>query len=146
VDDRPEHLAAEGLPEGVRLVATDSGFREGYEPPGPGDYVVIVTRDAATDAEIAGRHAARCAYVGVMGSRAKRAFLERTLAARGIAPEDFARIRCPMGVDIGSDTPDEIAVSVVAELIAARAAGRAPRRGGAGPLDTSPAPQPEGAA
>ncbi|MGE5179160.1 MAG: XdhC family protein [Bacteroidota bacterium] len=146
VDDRPEHLASEGLPEGVRLVATDSGFREGYEPLGPRDYAVIVTRDAATDAEIAGRHAGRCAYVGVMGSRAKRAFLERTLAARGIATEDFARIRCPMGVDIGSDTPDEIAVSVLAEMIGVRAARRAPRRADAGPPEGRPAPQPEGAA
>jgi xanthine dehydrogenase accessory factor len=127
VDDRPEHLIVEGLPAGVRLVATDAAFRDGYEPLGPSDYAVIVTRDAATDAEIAGRHAARCAYVGVMGSRAKRAFIERTLVSRGLSTEDLGRIRCPMGVDIGSDTPDEIAVSVVAELIGARAARRAPR-------------------
>lgn len=125
VDDRPEQLAAGGVPAEIERVATDARFLEGYVPLGPEDFAVIVTRDAATDAEIAGRHAGRSAYVGVMGSQAKRAFLKRTLLASGLTKEAFESIRCPMGVDVGSDTPEEIAVSVVAELIAVRARGRA---------------------
>lgn len=148
VDDRAEHLEPSAYPPGVRLQLTDSAFQKGIEALTPDDYAVIVTRDAATDAALAGRYAALCAYVGVMGSRAKRAFLERTLVARGLSPEDFGRIRCPMGVDVGSDTPDEIAVSVVAEMIGVRAASRAPKdhTASAPKQERATSPQAEGAA
>lgn len=124
VDDRPEHLDASAFPSTVGLVATDALFREGYRPLSSEDFAVVVTRDAGTDADLAGRHAATCAYVGVMGSQTKRAYMKRILASGGIREEDFERIRCPMGVDIGADTPDEIAVSVLAEMIAVRGARR----------------------
>ncbi len=127
VDDRSEHLEAHDTPPGVRLIATDASFREGYPPLTAEDFAVVVTRDAGTDADLAGRHAATCAYVGVMGSQKKRAFMKRTLLAQGLSGDVFKRIRCPMGMDIGSDTPDEIAVSVLAEMIAVRAARRAGR-------------------
>ncbi len=136
VEDRAEHLDSAGTPTGVRLVATDGAFRGGYAPLASGDYAVIVTRDAGTDADLAGRHAATCAYVGVMGSLAKRSFMKRTLLARGVPEDVFERIRCPIGMDIGADTPEEIAVSVLAELIAVRAR----RRSGAPPADASPGP------
>jgi len=139
VDDRSEHLDAAAYPAGVRLHSTDPAFRDGFEPLTSEDYAVIVTRDAATDAALAGRHAPICAYVGVMGSQAKRAYMERTLASAGIPKEVFARVRCPMGVDIGADTPEEIAVSVVAELISLRASRRsAPAQRVAEPAAKSP--------
>ncbi len=131
VDDRPEQLTEADVPSHVPAIVTDASFREGYRLLSPGDFVVVVTRDASTDAELAGRHAGQCAYVGVMGSRAKRMFLKRTLASRGLPDEIFERIRCPMGVDIGADTPDEIAVSVLAEMIGIRAARRARKEEGA---------------
>ncbi len=126
VDDRPEHLDSSAYPSGVRLVTTDSTFREGFEALCSEDFAVVVTRDAATDAALAGRHAASGAYVGVLGSRAKRAFMQRAVASAGVSERDFERVRCPIGVDIGADTPEEIAVSVVAELIAVRKNRRAP--------------------
>ena len=125
VDDRPEHLDPGGYPPGVSLVPTDAAFREGYRPLSTEDCAVVVTRDAAVDADIAGRHAAICAYVGVMGSRSKRAYMERVLAEQGVGKDVFERIRCPMGMDIGADTPEEIAVSVLGELISVRASRRA---------------------
>lgn len=128
VDDRPEHLEPSSFPVGVRLLATDAAFHDGFAPVSPGDFALIVTRDASVDADLAGRCAGMCAYVGVMGSKSKRAFMQREVAARGVPAEAFERVRCPMGVDIGADTPEEIAVSVVAEMIATRAA----RRGAAG--------------
>jgi xanthine dehydrogenase accessory factor len=128
VDDRPEHLDPSGFPPSTRLLATDPAFRDGYAPLSSDDFAVVVTREASVDADLAGRWAGVCAYVGVMGSRAKRAFMQREAAAHGVPPEVFERVRCPMGVDIGADTPEEIAVSVVAEMIAARAS----RRGAAG--------------
>jgi xanthine dehydrogenase accessory factor len=125
VDDRPEHLDPAAYPPGVSLVPTDADFREGYRPLSSEDFAVVVTRDAAVDADIAGRHAGVCAYVGVMGSRSKRGYMQRVLAAQGVGEDVFGRIRCPMGTDIGADTPEEIAVSVVGELISVRALRRA---------------------
>ena len=60
------------------------------------------------------------AFLGMVGSRAKqRAFVER-LRADGASGEEIARLRTPLGLAIGADTPEEIAVSVVAQLIAVR--------------------------
>lgn len=124
IDDRPEHLAAADYPEGVRLTKTDASFRDGFERPGSQDFSVIVTREANLDADLAGRCAAVCAYTGVMGSTKKLAFIKKRLGDAGVPEEVIARIRCPMGLDIASDTPEEIAVSVIAELIALRASLR----------------------
>jgi xanthine dehydrogenase accessory factor len=126
VDDRAEHLEPSAFPPGVKLCSTDVDFRTGFDPLDGGDFAVIVTRDAATDAALAGRYAASCAYVGAMGSLTKREFMQRAAAAAGVPEDAFERVRCPMGVDIGADTPEEIAVSVVAEMIARRASLRAP--------------------
>lgn len=128
VDDREEHLSPGEYPAGTQLARTDSAFLEGFEPPGPCDFVVVVTRQADMDADLAGRHAGLCAYVGVMGSLKKREFIRKRLTEAGLPNERFAHMRCPMGLDIGSDTPEEIAVSVVAEMIAVRAQKRFHRR------------------
>ncbi|MGE5175216.1 MAG: XdhC family protein [Hyphomicrobiales bacterium] len=125
VDDRADQLDPSLYPAGVTLQQTDAAFREGFADLGADDYVVVVTRDAATDASLAGRYAAVCAYVGVMGSKAKRGFMQRAAAATGVPAGDFERVSCPMGADIGADTPDEIAVSVVAEMIERRSTRRA---------------------
>ncbi len=124
VDDRPEHLDPSAYPEGVRLIRTDATFREGFEAPSASDFVVVVTREANLDADLAGRYAGSCAYTGVMGSLRKLAFMKKRLAETGVPEGVVAKIRCPMGLDIGSDTPGEIAVSVIAELIALRASLR----------------------
>jgi xanthine dehydrogenase accessory factor len=70
--------------------------------------------------------ASRAGYVGMLGSRRKRAVIFRTLEAASVPPGALARVRSPIGVDIGADTPAEIAVSVVAELIRFRRLGREP--------------------
>lgn len=126
VDDREEHLAPSSYPEGVRLVRTDASFSEGFDAPGAADFVVVVTREANLDADLAGRYAGSCAYTGVMGSLRKLAFIKKRLAEAGVPEGVAAKIRCPMGLDIGSDTPGEIAVSVIAELIALRSSLRKP--------------------
>jgi xanthine dehydrogenase accessory factor len=60
------------------------------------------------------------AYVGVIGSRAKRQVLERDLAAAGIPAAVIAAIRCPIGLPLGGNQPGEIAVSVAAEILQVR--------------------------
>jgi ADP-ribose pyrophosphatase len=59
-------------------------------------------------------------FLGVIGSRAKRAVLLKELASAGIAPEIAERFHCPIGLDLGTNQPGEIAVSVVAQLIQER--------------------------
>lgn len=90
-------------------------------PPGPNRYVVVMTVGYRTDAvalrQLLGQ---QYAYLGVMGSATKVAELRRLLAEEGFAAADLARLRGPIGVPISSRTPEEIAVSVAAELIAVR--------------------------
>jgi xanthine dehydrogenase accessory factor len=90
-------------------------------PPGPHRYVVVMTVGYRTDAVVLRRllgHHYR--YLGVMGSATKVAELRRVLAAEGFTAADLARLSGPIGVPINSRTPEEIAVSVAAELIAVR--------------------------
>ncbi len=124
VDDREEHLDPAAYLPGATLVKTDKTFTQGFTPPGPHDFAVVVTREADMDATLAGRHAGVCGYLGVMGSAKKLGFIKKTLAAQGVQDDVLERIRCPMGLDIGADTPDEIAVSVIAEMIAVRSGKR----------------------
>ena len=64
-------------------------------------------------------------YLGMIGSKAKRAQVVAKLTATGVAPEFLERVRSPMGLPIGARTHEEIAVSVVAEMIAVRRLGQA---------------------
>ena len=62
-------------------------------------------------------------YIGLLGSRRKQAVLTKALTAAGVPAESLARIRVPVGLAIGAETPEEIAVSVAAELVAWRRGG-----------------------
>jgi xanthine dehydrogenase accessory factor len=59
-------------------------------------------------------------YIGLLGSRRKTRLLYETLEAEGVAPVQFERVFAPVGIEIGSETPEEIAISVAAELVAVR--------------------------
>jgi xanthine dehydrogenase accessory factor len=87
----------------------------------PHRYVVVMTVGYRTDA-LALRQLLNqdYAYLGVMGSATKVAELRRVLLEEGFSPETLAKLRGPIGVPINSHTPEEIAVSVAAELIAVR--------------------------
>jgi xanthine dehydrogenase accessory factor len=88
-------------------------------------FVLIMSPKHTHDTEIAdGVLAKPWRWLGVIGSRRKAAQIRTELAARGHAPERIARLRSPVGIEIGSDTPDEIAVSIAAELIRETAQSR----------------------
>ena len=84
-------------------------------------FVVVVTRghahDLAAVRALAGR---RLRYVGMIGSRAKVARVFDALRAEGVAPDWLEQVHAPLGLQIGAVTPEEIAVSIVAELVAVR--------------------------
>jgi xanthine dehydrogenase accessory factor len=86
-------------------------------------FVVCMTMGHATDRPILEeifRQGRVYPFLGVIGSRAKRAVLEKELAAAGIPDKQAAAFHCPIGLDIGTNQPGEIAVSVVAQLIQER--------------------------
>ena len=62
----------------------------------------------------------RARYIGMIGSRRKAITVVRELIAEGLKPDLFDRVHSPVGLDIGAVTPEEIAVSIVAELIGVR--------------------------
>ena len=96
---------------------------------GLGDYVLIVTRDHAVDQRVLEALIGRddVTYLGMIGSRGKVARFRQRLIAKGLDRPDFAqRLRAPIGLDLGAETPAEIAVAIAAELIAWRRRG-APR-------------------
>jgi xanthine dehydrogenase accessory factor len=90
---------------------------------GVGDYVVILTRDHAIDQRILETIIVNeeLAYLGLIGSRGKAGRFRRRLEAKGLlTPERWGRLHSPVGLDIAAETPEEIAVAVVAELVRER--------------------------
>ena len=86
------------------------------------DYVIIMTNGHAHDLTVEEQVLrSPYAYVGVVGSRRKIAFVNETLMARGIPEEKLKTVHTPIGVDIRAVTPAEIAVSILGELILCRA-------------------------
>jgi len=87
-------------------------------------FVVIVTRGHEHDKTVLAQILkTEACYVGMIGSRRKRDAIYRALLTEGFTQEDLRRVHCPIGLDIGAETPEEIAVSIVAELIRHRARG-----------------------
>jgi xanthine dehydrogenase accessory factor len=104
------------------------------------DYVLIVTRDHAIDQKLLERLIGNDAlgYLGMIGSRGKVGRFRKRLEAKGLLDGDagaarWARVRAPIGLDIGAETPEEIAVAIAAELVALRRRG-APAAGDWRPL------------
>jgi xanthine dehydrogenase accessory factor len=124
VDDRPVYANAERFPEAERV--TQGRFDEVLEgyPIDSNTYVVCVTRghkhDETSLRAVAGSPAA---YVGMIGSKRRVSAVLQHLVEDGVDPEAVARVHTPIGLDIGAETPEEIAVSIMAEIIMARRGG-----------------------
>jgi xanthine dehydrogenase accessory factor len=121
VDDREEFASPARFPGAKVLLAPFDGAlaRIGVDDAA---YVVIVTRGHTHDVDVllqALRTPAR--YIGLMASRSKRARIIEALKADGFGEVDLERVHSPIGLDIGAETPEELAVSIVAELIQVRA-------------------------
>jgi xanthine/CO dehydrogenase XdhC/CoxF family maturation factor len=125
---------AELLGWGTTVVATVEEAKTAI----PSAHAVIVTsHDSEVDAPaLAAAIAARPAYIGAMGSRNRQAQRREWLLAHGIAEEDLAAIHGPAGLDIGANTPAEIALSILAELVATLrgASTEGSLRDGSGPI------------
>jgi xanthine dehydrogenase accessory factor len=121
MDDRAEFANAERYPE-AREVRVLENFDGCLTALGPDDYVVIVTRGHLHDRDVLAQALRTDAgYIGMIGSRSKRDAVYRSLLESGYTQADLDRVFCPIGLGIGADTPEEIAVSIVGEMIRVRA-------------------------
>lgn len=121
VDERADCLAPGQFPEGTHLVqASVQQALERLQLDGL-SYVVIATPAHLSDFDaVRGSLGTPARFIGLLGSRRKREALMKTLADEGFDELQRARIVTPVGVDIGAETPEEIAVSIVGQLIQER--------------------------
>jgi xanthine dehydrogenase accessory factor len=141
VDDRPEFAAPDRFPPSVAALCGSYGeILRGF-PFDAATYVVIVTRGHLYDLEcvraVLGR---RCRYAGFIGSARKTRLLLEQVRSEGFPAEKIDALHAPIGVDIKAETPEEIAISILGEMIAVRrnteARGSLSRgRGAGGPKD-----------
>lgn len=120
-DDRPEFAAAALFPQAEEILCGSFHEVSKYLTVTADDYVVVMTRGHQADYEVLTqvlRSGAK--YIGCIGSRKKLALCRERLLAAGFTPEEYDRLHAPIGLPIGAETPEEIAVSVTAELIAVR--------------------------
>jgi xanthine dehydrogenase accessory factor len=124
VDDRAEYVSRERFPRAERLIVGDISATLRELAITPDTYCIIVTRGHNHDEEALFHLAERGArYVGLIGSRRKIKLIFDDLEAEGISRQSLARVYAPLGIDIGSQTVPEIAISILAELVAHRNLG-----------------------
>ncbi len=124
VDNRERFASAERFPTAAQVLAADIDATLPHLPIGPHTYIVIVTRGHQFD-EGALRLVVNspAAYIGMIGSRRKVLLVYQRMVADGYDPALLRRIYAPLGLEIGAETVEEIAVSIVAELIKVRRRG-----------------------
>lgn len=127
VDDREQYANPARFPEAKRLLV--GPFEETLPRLAgeldPHSYALIVTRGHGHDQEALAHLApSKAAYVGLIGSNRKIRMIFEELRQSGLAEADLARVVAPVGIDIGSQTVPEIAVSIVAQLVARRNLGK----------------------
>lgn len=130
LDDRAEFANAQRYPDAHKTIVLDS-FDDCFAdaPVDANSYVVIVTRGHLHDKTVLGQALrSPAAYLGMIGSTRKRDAIYAALEKEGFAAGEFERVHSPIGLAIGAETPEEIAVSIVAELVRARALRRGTSR------------------
>ena len=121
VDDRVKFANAERFPEADLIVVDSFAEAASKMTLGPNSYAIVVTRGHKGDGEalraVLGRG---LRFVGLLGSRPKVVHIFAALRDEGVSAEELAVVHAPLGLEIGAQTPDEIAVSILAEMIAVR--------------------------
>src|SRR6202035_5786133 len=107
---RPQVVICGSSP--VALAVADLAKRSGY--------VVVSTQGRGDEAALLAALAVDVDYVAFVGSRKKAEALKAELAKRGVAAERLSNLKAPAGLDLGAITPDEIAISILAEIVAVR--------------------------
>ena len=123
IDDRAEYANSERFSYADRTIVVkdfDDAFNEIQTD--DDSYIIIVTRGHRGDLKVLRQALQRpFAYLGMIGSRRKNSLLYDVLREEGVTEKQISQIHAPIGLSIGSETPEEIAVSIVAEIISERA-------------------------
>lgn len=122
IDDRPEFANYQRFPEADNILITD--FKQAFEQLeiSQNSYILIITRGHLHDKTVL-QHAlgTNASYIGMIGSTKKRNIIYKALMDEGFSKNDLEKVYSPIGIDINAETPEEIAVSIVGELIKKRA-------------------------
>jgi len=120
IDERAEWATAERFPAAQVIVRDPEAWLREQQLRGD-EFVVVVTHDHALDQRLVQALLPRPArFLGMIGSIPKQRKFALRLRAKGFRDSEIARLQTPLGVSIGADTPEEIAVSVMAQVIAVR--------------------------
>ena len=124
IDDREEYANKERFPKAERTIA-EPDFDHAFDhiETDEDSYIIIVTRGHRGDLQVHSR-----ALRGMIGSRRKNRLLYDELLKEGVSQELIDRVHAPIGLDIGSETPEEIAISIVAEIIKEESRKKTDRR------------------
>ncbi len=122
IDDRPEFADASKFPDAAKVHQYAFEGVVGKLAVDESSYLVIVTRGHIHDKTVLEQCLrTKAKYIGMIGSRRKKAMIYEKLLEEGFTKSDLDRVHAPVGLDIGAETPEEIAVSIVGELIQVRA-------------------------
>ncbi len=125
-DDRGEFATPDRFPRAFQVHSAPWASMLAEIPAGERVYAVLVAHGYSVDVMVLEKMLRReYAYVGVIGSRRRATTVRRLLVEKGFASDDLARLYSPIGIDIGAQTPAEIAISIAGELVAVRN-GRVP--------------------
>lgn len=121
-DDREDYANRDRFPIPIEIVVIDSFKRLPELAIDSDSYLVIVSRGHLYDKHILEQVLrTQAAYIGMIGSRRKRDLVYEEILSHGVSQEDLIRVHAPIGTNIGAETPEELAISIVGELIQVRA-------------------------
>ena len=124
-DDRPDLATAKNIPNADLHLPGNFADALAQSPITTNTYIVLVTRNVMVDREIVPQLIHSPArYIGMMGSSRRWTETQKLLIADGLTAEDLASIQAPIGIEIEAETPEEIAVSIMAEIIKRRRTGQ----------------------
>ncbi len=123
-DDRPEFCTPEAVPDGDEFYPVPMEELTGHLKITPWTYLVLTTRGVLVDVPgLPGLLETPAAYIGVIGSKRRWATTRKQLLETGYPAEKLGRVRSPLGLELNAETPEEIAVSIMAEIIMLRNGG-----------------------
>ncbi len=123
-DDRPDFCTPEAVPGGDAYIMSSMAELPSQMEITPWTYLVLTTRGANVDMQgLPALLDSPAAYIGVIGSQRRWATTRKHLLGQGIPPEKLERVRSPIGLELNAETPEEIAVSILAEIIMLRQGG-----------------------
>lgn len=123
-DDRVEFCTPESVPDGDEYLPLAMADLPQHLEITPWTYLVLTTRGVTVDVDgLPALLDSQAAYIGVIGSRRRWATTQQQLLDQGIPQEKLDRVRSPIGLELNAETPEEIAVSIMAEIIMLRQGG-----------------------